>query len=361
MKFDKNKQARQESEDKTTIRQKIWQTPAIINKLFSDRGWQQFEANTGKTDVPSAQMLNYLQTKIQEQELDKACRQLERQRNIKLWCYSGAVAASFIFIFFFGFWQAPESKNNISQIQPTHHKTITRDPLWLTIENNFKQVKTVQLPDHSTVVLFAHSHIRYPKNFSRQAREIYLNGKATFSVQKDASRPFSVYAASTKTTALGTSFTIDTRTHAHKTAIKLHSGRIVIASTLPTPGFRKAYLSGTGESFCFDSRYNTIERSKSIIIPLSKPAGPAKMNLLNMTNRPLTEVFSALQEAYHIKIRIGSSSIADIQYTGSINIEHDELNDALAVICLINDLRYVTEPDGSYTLYTQSQTPAIKK
>ena len=212
------------------------------------------------------------------------------------------------------------------------------------------------LPDSSTVALFANSTIRYPKNFTVNAREIYLCGKAYFDVSKDPSRPFSVYAGVTKTTALGTSFTIDTRMQVFKTAVKLHTGKIVIASTNAKPAFKNVFLALKGESFSYNSKSNRTERVKLVAKQVDKTTvGSSKSMLLNIGSVPLPEVLHALQDAYQVKIKFGSSNLKHIMYTGSIDVENETLEDALTVICLINDLRYVVEKNGSYTIHPQQK------
>lgn len=362
MKFDKNKHKDQEpaQEDKDTIRKKIWETPTIIGKLFTNQAWEQFDTNAQKMEIPSANMLEHIHTELSKEELQKAQKQLRKLRTLKIIRYSGAAAAAILLVCSLTLWQKsiPSLSSDMAEVQQKVTSPL-QDTLWKTIENTTDRIKTVRLPDHSTVGIFAHSTIRYPENFSEVSREIHLDGKAYFSVAKDPSRPFSVYAGGTKTTALGTSFTINTRSGLYKTSVKLHTGKIVIASTQMVPLFHKTYLSAKGESFIFDSGSNRVELVKLAKKQVEKAPKALGIKLSDMDNIPLTDVFVALQEAYKVKINIGSATLANIQYTGSIDVETETIHDALTLICLINDLRYVIQKDGSYTIY--STAPINKK
>jgi len=68
----------------------------------------------------------------------------------------------------------------------------------------------INLSEGSTIYLNSGSKIRYVKNFTDTSRIIYLKGEAFFEVARDSSRPFTVITETSSTTALGTSFNINT-------------------------------------------------------------------------------------------------------------------------------------------------------
>ena len=75
------------------------------------------------------------------------------------------------------------------------------------IENTTSKIKTVLLPDNSTVELSPNSKIVYANNFESN-RKIEVEGEAYFKVKKDKKHPFQVFCNETTTTVLGTSFTV---------------------------------------------------------------------------------------------------------------------------------------------------------
>lgn len=366
MKFGENKSSDQDRDlkDKNLIREKIWENPSIIAQLFNDPDWEAFDEKDVNATVPSQEMFNHITENIRLEALAKEGKQhYRKQITIKLLSYSSWAAAIVTIILAFGPWQWTEQglSNDISKVQQSQVPPVIPQTIWTTVENNSDHSKTVKLPDLSTVGLFAHSSIRYPKTFAKDAREIYLRGKAYFSVSKDASRPFSVYAGGTKTTALGTSFTINTHAASHQTSVRLHTGKIVVASTMSIPAFTKVILNDKGESLYFNRQSNKIEQVQAGLKKVSSRPKTLETNLLNMNNIPLPAVFRALQDAYSVKINIGNSAIHHIQYTGSVDVKNEPIHDALTLICLINELRYVVEQDGSYTIYDQHYSSENKK
>ncbi|UPZ35116.1 FecR domain-containing protein [Sphingobacterium sp. PCS056] len=361
MRFRKKKTGNQQkSVEKQFIRKYLWKDPSIIEDIFPDQEWQSHEGDPTQI-TPSTKMAQYIRDRI-----NKESKPLEQHSNSKidLKRVTYYAAASVIVLLSLGiwFWIKPATYINSPNLVEQQKKTsIKEDTIWISLINNQTSIQTHTLPDRSKVRLFAQSTIRYPKHFSNQNRIIYLDGKAYFSVAKDASRPFSVYASGTKTTALGTSFTIDTRKQAKHISVTLHTGRVVVASTAQHPAFENVFLKNSGESLYFNTKMHIIAHHagviKQAVTAISTPdQNKTSPTLLQLNNIPLSEVFVTLNTTYNASIEIGEQDVANIQYTGSIDPQHETLQEVLTVICLINDLRYVQEPDGSYTIYRQKES-----
>ena len=67
----------------------------------------------------------------------------------------------------------------------------------------------LQLPDGTSVWLYASSEIIYPAYFSGSTREIHLNGEAYFEVEHNASKPFIVHTETFDIKVLGTKFNVE--------------------------------------------------------------------------------------------------------------------------------------------------------
>ncbi|MCW2259524.1 MULTISPECIES: FecR family protein [Sphingobacterium] len=359
MRFRKNKTGKQQNRlDKQYIRKQLWKDPSIIDDIFPDQEW---ESHLGDADqfIPSTKMAHYIHDEISTESKQK---QEKKNNNIYLKRFSYYAAAAALLLVSLGMWLwiKPAFDNNSPTLVEWQEKTdLKKDTSWVSVTNNQNSIQTYTLPDRSTVKLFAQSTIRYPQYFTDHSREIYLNGKAYFSVYKDGSRPFSVYASATKTTALGTSFTIDSRSSSKYISVQLHTGKIVVASIMAIPTFKNIFLKNAGESLSFDANMHLVAHHSGTVkkeASMSKSPSQNKPNgLLELNNIPLSEVFAALSTTYNTPIKIGKQDISKIQYTGSINPQLEQLQDVLAVICLINNLRYVQETDGSYTIYRQNE------
>ncbi|WP_437920337.1 FecR family protein [Sphingobacterium sp. LRF_L2] len=359
MKFGKKKQGKHDSdqENKNLIRQKIWEDPAIIEELFKDEDWHSFDG-ANRNEVPSKRI---------EQRVDEEIKKEQgRVRRLDFLSYRTnriiqvGIAAALLLFIAFNIWQWKEPADeqpSLASIATDSLSSVREN--WISVANNSNVIDTVVLPDGTTVRLFAFSSMRYLSDFSAEARDIYLDGKAYFSVKKDSARPFSVYAGGTKTTALGTSFTINTRAEKQHTSVELHTGKVRVASTADIPLFESVFLDRQGENLLFNAdmrivKHNKAVESKPFVAQREKPTTNGSA-LLRLENIPLPDVFRALQDAYHVSIRVKDSEIAKILYTGIIDPGREQLTDVLTVICLINDLRYVAEQDGSFSIYQQQE------
>lgn len=84
---------------------------------------------------------------------------------------------------------------------------LTGEPTELVYETGIGQQTQAALKDGSTITLNTQSRISV--QFSERERSIYLTaGEAHFDVEKDASRPFTVYVAGGSVRAVGTAFNV---------------------------------------------------------------------------------------------------------------------------------------------------------
>ncbi|PRD53960.1 FecR family protein [Sphingobacterium gobiense] len=340
------------SEAKQQARRKIWEDPTIIEDIFKDAEWQQYDGTT-RDHVPSRKMAQH----IDEEILRENARILKREHHLRRSnrIVQVGIAAALLLFISFHFWEAslPSDKSVLV------FRDTTSQPEWVVITNESIRVDTIRLPDRSTVHLYEKSSIRYLSDFSEATREIHLDGKAFFDVENDAKRPFSVFAGETKTTALGTSFTIDTYVENRHTSVALHTGKVLVASTAGIPAFESVLLDRKGANLLFDADMRVVQHRKGDASEFEKStqikAVATNKNLLQLDNIPLQDVFVMLQEVYQTTIRIRDNNINDILYTGVIDPQREAINDVLTVICLINDLRFEEKPDGSYNVYRQNQ------
>ncbi|HEY9046576.1 MAG TPA: FecR domain-containing protein [Ohtaekwangia sp.] len=66
------------------------------------------------------------------------------------------------------------------------------------------------LSDGSIVELHNEATLRYPEEFKGFRREVYLQGEATFEIERDSLRPFTIHTHEFRTTGIGTSLNIKT-------------------------------------------------------------------------------------------------------------------------------------------------------
>ena len=70
------------------------------------------------------------------------------------------------------------------------------------------QKSEIVLPDNTHIWLNSASHLRYPSQFGRSNREVFLDGEAYFEVTKNKHKPFIVHTSDVAVKVLGTNFNV---------------------------------------------------------------------------------------------------------------------------------------------------------
>ena len=86
----------------------------------------------------------------------------------------------------------------------------------------------IKLPDGSTVWLNAGSKLRYPTNYGKTTRDIYLVGEGYFKVAKQVKKPFTVHTALSNITALGTEFNVKAYPEENVVETTLIKGEVIV-------------------------------------------------------------------------------------------------------------------------------------
>jgi ferric-dicitrate binding protein FerR (iron transport regulator) len=96
----------------------------------------------------------------------------------------------------------------------------------ITIETSLAEVRTVELPDGSTVYLNAESSVSFPEKGWATARKVILTGEAFFEVKRGSS--FTVETTNGLVQVLGTSFNVRSRANLLQVACK--TGKVRVAT-----------------------------------------------------------------------------------------------------------------------------------
>lgn len=206
---------------------------------------------------------------------------------------------------------------------------------FVTTESPRGQISLINLPDGSRVWLNAGSSIRYIEHFSEVARDIYLDGEAYFEVARDTTRPFTVIAGNTSTTALGTSFNINNYTDNSEVEIELLTGKVSVKSISENrteltgefvlqPGERATYSKGSGQ---FDK--GNFDPAKAL---------NWKNGIIQFENATFTEVKNTLERVYAIDISTDNKLNRTWSYNGQFSDEPLEL--VLKKLSLTEDFSY---------------------
>lgn len=167
---------------------------------------------------------------IRDQHVDtEEARVIVIKPTSKKWWY---IAASLVIMIVAGALVFMNNRSPESHPMFAYSIMTTSKSLIENINTSSKPTK-IQLPDGSTVQLGAHSRISYGNNFdSAQTRDVYLSGEAFFTVEKNPSRPFRVFANEVVTKVLGTSFTVRSFEKDTVIQVSVRTGKVSVYSQL---------------------------------------------------------------------------------------------------------------------------------
>ncbi|TDW95893.1 FecR family protein [Dinghuibacter silviterrae] len=209
------------------------------------------------------------------------------------------------------------------------------------VANNTSLPRELRMEDGSQVILYPKSTVTYKQPFDRLERNINLQGKALFRVTGDIKRPFTVMAAGTATTALGTEFMVSDQPAGSMVSVRLIQGKVAIR-VIGTSN-EVTYLK-PGEEFTLDHVLNKI----TLMIPGKKGSRNSRLeevDKLSFSKEPLSNVFRTLEKFYHIKINCTAKVANGLFFTGEF-YPSDSLDAVLAAICNTNDLTFEETPGG---------------
>lgn len=198
-------------------------------------------------------------------------------------------------------------------------------------KNNQDVPVKISLSDGSTVVLEPKSMLRYPKKFQGDKRIVRLEGQAFFDVSKDSLNPFFVKTNTLNVRVIGTSFNVSSF-HDQPAEVSVVTGKVAVSvaekkeTMILAPNERAVRLNE-------NSKLAKMLVEEPVLISREKLVG-----LFDFDEVPVSEVFSALEGAYDIKIRFDSVLVKNL--TLKARLDDQSLFIKLDMICASLGLGY---------------------
>lgn len=218
------------------------------------------------------------------------------------------------------------------------------------------QTATLRFGDGSVIKLNAGSTLRYPEKFSRNKREVYLEGEGFFSITHDESRPFIVHAGETTTRVLGTSFNVRAYNTEDEVQVAVAEGKVAV-----TRGDKEGKDGGDKETIYVTKNQWVTYRSSGQFI--EKGEGDIKDLIawkdkrLVFTDSPLVQIAYRLERWYNIEIMLTDSSLEQRRLSASFDKE--SITEVLTVIALSLDIGYSKE--GRKVSFYKNESSTIEK
>jgi ferric-dicitrate binding protein FerR (iron transport regulator) len=222
--------------------------------------------------------------------------------------------------------------------------------------NNGLTPLTVRLEDNSTVTLGKGARLLYPKSFSGDKREVYLEGDAFFDVSHDADRPFYVYYNKLVTHVLGTSFHISTDALRKQVEVTVRSGKVEVyekAAAQKRPA-RNAASNGVILTPNQKVRYSEDSRQFEALLvdeplPLVTVAPAADSlqaddiqlvapEIFVFSTAPLPHVLQVFEKVYGIEIEVENERINNCHFSGDMS--NMGFNARMEAICQVLHTTY---------------------
>lgn len=194
----------------------------------------------------------------------------------------------------------------------------------------YGEEKYLMLPDSSEVWINSGTTFKYPENFQKDRRTVYLDGEAYFSVRKDEAKPFVVTAELLDVKVLGTQFNVQAYSNDEKTITTLTSGKVAVQTKTYADKILKP-----NEQLVFDNKTSEISITE---IPSDETTSWMKGQLVFM-NASLDEIFKTLERKFNKPI-INNSGIPEGNLYTIKFLKGESLNEVLDVLNDMVNIKY---------------------
>ena len=195
------------------------------------------------------------------------------------------------------------------------------------VNTSGKPVKLV-LPDESIVELGAGSRIAYANNFdSSQTRDVYLLGEALFTVIKNPSHPFRVFANEIVTKVLGTSFTVRSFDKDTIIQVTVRTGKVSVYSQANTSDVETSSPSQLGGIILTPNQELVYKKSnrefKRTLLqnPVVITPDTIDQKVMLYDDAPLEKVFAQLSKTYGVNIVYDNDLLKKCTVTADLRSE----------------------------------------
>lgn len=167
-----------------------------------------------------------------------------------------------------------------------------------------------RLPDGTQVMLGVASTLRYPRRFSRDAREVALEGEAYFKVVHEKERPFLVRAGDLLAKDLGTEFTVRAYSDDAGPHVVVREGRVAIRAARP----------GTSEQVVVPGQVGRLGEGEVITVEQADTAAYFAWThgRLVFDQAPLHGALSQLGRWFDLEFRLSDSALGDTPLTATL-------------------------------------------
>lgn len=207
------------------------------------------------------------------------------------------------------------------------------------------EIKTIVLPDGSTVKMNSGSSLKYPDHFTADTRDVYLSGEAFFDVKKDPEHPFIVHTEQLAVKVLGTAFDVKAYQNDAFTETTLIRGKVSISLKNNTA---QSYILKPNDKF-------TLAGGKASMSQLTHFSGTGTDKVMETAwtnheliykNNRFDEIARLFERWYDVKITFKEADLKTVKFTG--HVDKETIAEALNVLKLIENFNYSIKGKNVY-------------
>ncbi len=191
------------------------------------------------------------------------------------------------------------------------------------------------LPDGSNVWLNSRSRIEYPGIFTRETREVHLDGEAYFEVSHQPDKPFIVHTAYGEIEVLGTTFNVEAYSQEQTFITSLIEGSVQVKHEDETILLQPRQIA----------RLEGGEWKVSALRDLNSYRW--KEGLISFNDEPFEYILRKFEKYYNVEICLHPGTNTHMRYTGKFRQE-DGIDKALSI--LQKDIRFTYQRDPNQPL-----------
>lgn len=190
----------------------------------------------------------------------------------------------------------------------------------------------ITLADGTKVWLNASTTLKYPSQFSDQAREVYITGEGYFEVMPDANKPFKVSSRGQDVEVIGTAFNVSAYEGEPEVKTTLVEGTVKIVNS----------ESGTTNRL-HPGEQSTIVNGNTHIAPVDVSAYTAwKDGLFRYNDQSLEAILRNVSRWYQVEIVYKNDSLKEERFVGMVS-RYDDISIVLGILEEVGNASFTIE------------------
>jgi ferric-dicitrate binding protein FerR (iron transport regulator) len=222
----------------------------------------------------------------------------------------------------------------------------TGAPVFNTLETPRGGEFRVVLPDSSVVWLNAASSLRFPTNFSKGVRTVYLSGEAYFEIARNKNKPFIVSINNMSVTVTGTKFNVKAYSDEPYVNTTLLEGGVTL-SAAGKPSARPVVLRPGFQGVWENGRITVSEAHMDEALAW-------KNGLFVFRSEPIGSIMRKLSRWYDVEIKFADPDVAALRFTGTIR-KYESIQKVLGMLALTQKIKFTLDDKSISVLKANSQ------